>query len=508
VNPTAPRSTSRTARGKRATQQLLRLAQGMPCLTLSAAEWDECAALAADEGLTAIIWRQSSAEIQRSAPADVAARWRRNAVGIALRGRAQFDALSRTVQALKADGLSPTVLKGIPLGQLIYGDYAVRPMVDCDLHLPLAERAKARASLSRVGWRWVSGEQPAEESFEMIEPTWRCRLEMHSTVLDDPLLPHIRIPTERADVVVEGRSVPAHVGRFVPCALAAHLAKHNPPRLLWILDFDLFWSRLTSVERSAAFQAASEIGLARHLRWAVRVSNALRSAGESPADLARIERLLRASWNARRVLRLILLSASPLDALRVLGGRIWPAEWRLGWREIPTSVLRRSTAWFYRHAAVDSTEDSGTASRTPGIEFSTEATHADSAAQQLRSIGAIWMRVSDGSMTPAVPIGAAARIVREREPVIGDVVLARRIEGEVFLSRLVHADDSSCSLRADSLQRYEVVPCQSILGVCDAVDVGGRLWKIDDRPRDVRGIVRALVGRMLNPRIEVRPGQR
>jgi hypothetical protein len=479
----------------------------MPGLTISAAEWDECAARAVDEGLTAIVWRHSSAEIQRSAPADVAARWRKNAIGIALRSRAQFDAVSRTVEALTADGLSPTVLKGIPLGQLIYGDYSVRPMVDCDLHLPLAERVKARAPLSRVGWRWVSGEPPAEESFEMTEPAWRCRLEVHSTVLDDPLLPHIRIPIERADVVIEGRSVPGHLGLFVACALAAHLAKHNPPRLLWILDFHLFWSRQTSEERSAAFHAAREIGLARHLRWAVRVSSTLRSAAESPVDLARIERLLRASWNAKRVFRLIRLSAGPLDALTVLGGRIWPVEWRRGWREIPSGVLRRSTGWFYRHAALDSTVDSGTASRTPALEFSTQATHADRAAQQLRAIGAIWVRISDGSMTPAVPIGAAARIVREREPAVGDVVLARRIEGELFLSRLVHADDSSCSLRADSLQRHEVVPCPSILGVCDAVDVGGRIWKIDDRPRDVRGIVRALVGRMLNPRIEVRPGQ-
>lgn len=488
---------------------MLRLALGQTCLRLSAAEWAESAALAANEGLTAIAWRQSSAEIHREAPPDVAARWRRGAIGIALKGRAQLDAVARTVDALRADGLSPTVLKGIPLGQLLYGDYAVRPMVDCDLHLPLEERSRALASLSRIGWRWVSGEQPAEETFEQMEPAWRGRLEVHSTVLDDPLLPHIRMPIERADVSVEGRSLPAHVGRLVPCALAAHLAKHNPPRLLWMLDFTVLWSRLSNAERSEAFEAAAEIGLERHLRWAERVSGTLLRATEaSSSALARIERLLRHSSNAKRVLRLMLLSSGPLDAASVLGGRVWPVEWRAGWRKIPSGVLRRSTAWLYRHSALDPPDDPKSAWSNPAIELSTQNTPGDAAALQLRSLGAIWVRVSDGSMTPAVPIGAAARIVREREPAIGDVVLARRMEGEVFLSRLVHADASSCSLKADSLQRHDLLPSQSILGVCDAVNVGGRLWNIDDRPRDVRGIVRALVGRMLNPRIEVRAGER
>ena len=494
---------------ERATQQLLRLALGHPGLGLSAAEWTECVTLAAAEGLTAVAWRRSSAEIHRSAPSDVVARWRRGAIGIALKGRAQFDALARTVEALKADGFSPTVLKGIPLGQLLYGDYAVRPMVDCDLYLPLAERTGALASLSRIGWRWVSGEQPAEETFEQIEPAWRGRLEVHSTVLDDPLLPHIRIPIERDDVLVEGRWLPAHVGRFVPCALAAHFAKHNPPRLLWILDFLLLWSRLSVAERSEALRAATKVGLDRHLRWAERVSGTLLSAADaSPSALARIERLLRPSWNAKRVVRLMVLSAGPLDALNVLGGRIWPVEWRQGWGKIPTNMLRRSSAWIYRHSALDSAQDSGGASGNSDVEFSTQTRRGEDAALQLRSLGAIWVHVADGSMTPAVPIGAAARIVRERAPAVGDVVLARRVEGEVFLSRLIHADDSSYSLKADTLQRYDRVARQSILGVCDAVNVGGRLWNIDDRPRDVRGIVRALVGRMVNPRIEARAGQR
>src|SRR5205823_6217645 len=129
--------------------------------------------------------------------------------------------------------------------------------------------------------------------------------EVHSSALDDPLLDHIHFPVEQSRAVVGGHWLPAHSGRFVPAYLAAHLAKHHQRPLLWGLDFYSLWSKLDSGEQRDATVAAREIGLERHLQWAVEVAASIGACGNDlilaePA-LHRLERNLATSGNGGRL---------------------------------------------------------------------------------------------------------------------------------------------------------------------------------------------------------------
>lgn len=336
---------------------LLRLAEGRP-LAAEPTQWPSLFALAERERLLGIIWKESADTLRRNAP-EIAARWQRRAILLGVHAERQLELLATTVAALQESGVDSVVLKGLPLAQRLYGDYTVRPSLDFDLYVPLAQRAVAGRALAEIGWRSVSGAAPDEERFERGEAFRPHVLEVHSTALDDALLDHVRLPVEPCQVMVGGHQLPAHGGQLVPAYLAAHLAKHHDKPLLWALDFFLLWSGLDVEERRAAAAAARTVGLARHLQWAIALTEGIQGCwAEAPnatVSLRRLERGLAPGGNIRRLARLVTLSESPRAALRVLGGRIWPATSRQGWRSAPGYFLRRGIHWAYRHLVFERT---------------------------------------------------------------------------------------------------------------------------------------------------------
>lgn len=477
---------------------LLRLALAEP-LSAPVASWRALGDLAERERLLAVIWRRSAAAIRTAAPRDTTLDWQRRAVLLGLNVERQLELLATSMAALTAAGVPAVVLKGAPLAQRLYGDFTVRPTLDVDLYVPAPERAAATRVLGELGWRRTSGVAPEEENFHRTIGGHLFRLEVHSTALDDPLLHRIDFPVEHKSVLVGGHTLPAHTGRYLPAYLATHLAKHNEKPVLWALDFYVLWSALTPSERDDAIGAARDVGLGRHLAWAIALARDIDSCrGSLDAARPALQRLLGAlapRGDARRVLRLMSFASSPVAALSVVAGRLWPVAWRQSWRDAPEYFLRRAIRWSYRHLVFE--RPSALPDRTSSRAVI--ALNADDAADRLRAAlrtAAVWIAPADGGMEPAVPVFGMARVVAAAGRVIraGDVVVARGDDGQCTLQRVVSLGDGGVRIKPDAYFKDEsFVPHAHVLGLCDLVDVGGRAVPIAERPHGSLGLVRAIV---------------
>lgn len=481
---------------------LLRLSLAEPPPT-PVADWRALFDLAARERLLGLIWRRSAAALRAAAPSEVSLAWQRHAVLLGMNVERQLGLLARCVAALTDADVNVVVLKGAPLAQRLYGDFTVRPTLDVDLHVPATERAAAARVLGELGWRRTSGVAPEEENFHRTLDGQLFRLEVHSTALDDPLLHRIAFPIEHATVVVGGHTLPAHTGRYLPAYLAAHLAKHNEKPVLWALDFHALWSALGNAERDDAIRAAREVGLARHLEWAialVRDIDACRGSLDAAAPaLAHLMGALATRGDAMRVLRLMSFAGSPIAALSVIAGRLWPVAWRQRWQDAPQYFLRRAIRWTYRHLVFE--RPSAVADRA--TSYTVIPLNADDAADRLHyalRASPAWVAPADGGMEPAVPAFGTVRVVSAQGRAIraGDVVVARGDDGQCTLQRVVSSGDDGIRVQADAYFKAEsFVSHAQLLGVCDLVEVGGRAVPIAHRPHGSLGLLRAIVSKRI-----------
>ena len=488
-------------------RQLLLLVLGEQLLH-ETLDWEKLFDSAQAERVAALAWRRNGPVIRRSASPAVVGRWRALAMSVALQVETLVGAVAEAVAALREAGIDPVVLKGAPLAQRLYGDATVRPLADCDLYVPAEHRAGAGEVLSAHGWTSRLGEPPSEETFERWAGGQRNVIEIHSSVLDDPLLWHVSIPVECGEISLGKVSLPSQVGDYVPASLAAHLAKHETAPLLWVVDFDALWRSLDDRSREAARAAARRVGLSRHLAWACDLAGDLRRAanGDPPA-LEHLTSLGRAVGDAGRVRRLVRLSEHPLDALRVVLGRLWPPEWRDDWRRAPRYVLERGSRWLarrlglvYRGAAVPNAERA----------LSVDDVQLASLLEETLGRGlAVWIRPRGTSMEPAIPQSAAVRI----EPVAhrgfrrNDVVLARLPHGHFVLHRVLRVAGDTVQLKGDAMRRRDIVVSSgAIIGVCDRVEIGGLEYSVDERPRDALALLtssaRARIRRFVSARGE------
>jgi RimJ/RimL family protein N-acetyltransferase len=478
---------------------LLRLALGRP-LPPAPHDWPGVLALAEQERLLGVAWKRSAETLRRDAPGDVAVAWQRRAVILGLSVERQLELLAKAIETLSNRGVAAIVLKGFPLAQRIYGDYTVRPILDSDLYVPADQRAVAATALGELGWRCTAGIAPEEERYERRVGSHTFVIEVHSSALDDPLLDHIEFPVERRWVAVGGHALPAHSGRFVPSYIAAHLAKHHEKPLLWALDFFLLWSSLDVTEQRDAIAAARTAGLDAHLRWAIdtttNIDACARELSAAEPGLRRLRGGLTTSGDARRVLRLVTLSDSPAAALRVVGGRVWPLAWRRSWREAPGYFLRRAIHWLYRHLVFER-PSAGIDVALDESSIALAAADSETRLRDLLSVRPVWVSPADGSMEPAIPRFAFARIVSAAaiDARRGDVVVVRDEHARCALRRVTRlADDDDVGVRADArFGREELVPRAALLGVCDVVDVGGKRESIASRPHGAWKLLQAIL---------------
>ena len=483
-----------------ALRQVLRLVLALAPSELPPEAWTHVLARADRERLVGLSWYRSASSIRRIAPPEITAAWRSRAAGIRLRSETQLSLLAEAVSALRGDSLSPVVVKGIPLAVYLYGDATVRSAGDIDLFLPQAQRDQGTAALLRLGWSSVTGEAPEEETFECVRDGQMHALEVHSLPLDDPLLWHLHMPIAATWLDVGSAQLPVFAGPYLPSYLAAHLAKHEAPPLLWLVDFYTLWQRLGANERIEAETAAGECGLSAHLAWARELASNLEKAAQgSHVSTHRLEAIRGQVGDVNRLLRLVRLSGSVRNAAKTVSGRLLPPGRHVPWREAPRAFLGRAAGWVYRrwlsslvrhHAA--------SADRLPALAVDDEQ-FAQLLGEALGRGLAIWIRARGDSMQPAIPPMAAVRIRALDDHTLrrDDVVLALLPHGQFVLHRLVRLSDDFVQLKGDSLARRDaVVRRAAVLGLCDQVEVDGRVWRIEDRPRDpVHLLTSALWGR-------------
>lgn len=468
-------------------------------------EWSTLLARAAQERLIAVCWLRGGNIIRRDAPSTVSSAWQKRAIAIGLVASKQLEILGETIESVQMQGASPVVLKGFPLAQRIYGDFTVRPVLDSDLYVPAEQRTVAASALCSLGWRCTAGCAPEEERFERIDGPHTFVLEVHSSALDDRLLDHVQFPVEQQLMRVGAFDLPVHNGRFVPAFLATHLAKHHDKPLLWAVDFFLLWRALSQAERDDALAAAREAGLRRHLAWAIALCREIGASGLNFSDarpaMHRLERRLAASGDTRRLLRLVSLSESPTAAIRVIAGRAWPLAWRQGWRRAPQYFARRATSWLYRHLVFE--QPSSLSHRHGDAKGPAIALASDDCERRL--VGALqsdlsaWVMPADGSMEPAIPRYAAARIVPLNGHRIsrGDVVVTSNTNGRCTLSRVTSLGPDIVRLRPDTRhESEEMARYGAIVGRCDLVAVGEKRTPIEQRPHGTISILGAILRRV------------
>ena len=246
----------------------IRLALGKPRFEDCSADWSLVFDAASRELLAPLAWVRSGQFIRRFAGPVVTDRWRRAAVATHVRGQQQLELLRGAVEALEAAGVDAVVLKGLPLGDRLYGDPFVRCSADIDLYVPAAQRARASSALETLGWRSDDGQAPWHQTWSIWRTDVAYHLELHSSLVSDHLT-HLAAPIPgAATVCIAGVLVHAHAGDFVAPYLAVHLATHQMPPLLWLVDFATLWGSLSAVDRVRAESAAQSARVSGYLAWA------------------------------------------------------------------------------------------------------------------------------------------------------------------------------------------------------------------------------------------------
>jgi hypothetical protein len=461
----------------------LRLALGRATDADGAASWGAAFDAASRELVAPLAWARSRAVIRQFADAHTANAWRRAAMATHLRGQRQLQLLREATGALAHAGVDSVVLKGLPLGEHLYGDAFVRCSADIDLYVPASQRAKASAALANLGWRSTDGGAPWHETWSLWRDETSHHLELHSSLLSDHLAHLAAPPPTAAAVCVAGVMVQAFDGPFVAPYLAAHLATHQMAPLLWLVDFATLWGSLSIAERSDAETAARRARLDRYLDWARRRATVLdrAAAGEYTAlgalgvgetrrhDVHSIYRHMALAASAADRARVAIAFLVPRPARRDLGAFIRYTLARLRTR---LGSLTGATREYANDSAIGAwrTVSEGT---TVGRALRVDRDDMVSlTGDVVRAGGAVWVRAPGGSMLPTIARGALVRIERLPEAGLakGDIVLALTADGEPVLHRATMIFDHHVVLRGDAaLGADPPIPLTRVIGLATHV---------------------------------------
>ena len=472
----------------------LRLAFGRPRPEDARADWSLVFDAASRELLAPLAWNRSGVFIRRHADVGLTSMWRRAAIAAHIRGGRQLELVRDASTALDAVGVDTVVLKGLPLGHRLYGDPFVRCTSDIDLYVPAGQRPRAAATLYRLGWRSVDGGAPWHETWSAIHGDAEYHLELLSWLVSDHLT-HTRVPSPlwaREDVA--GVELPVHTGDFVAPYLAAHLATHQLPPLLWLVDFATLWSTMSESARDCAEDAADNAGLGRYLAWAVNRGTLIeRVAGGDREALGALGVDGRRRRDRHSIWRHLALASSTSDRVRLLAAFVAPRRVRGNLRSLAMYTVARLRTRF---------GTLGGASRAYGAQPDAAAFAAtaepdprpwtlgrDDMVSLTREVvgagAALRVRAPGGSMLPTIPRGALVCIgpIPSGGVTAGDVVLALTADGEPVLHRAIAVRHDSVLMRGDaSINVDPPVPLERVIGVATHVRANGKERALGRRP--------------------------
>lgn len=470
---------------------VLRLALGIPRFEDARADWSVVFETASQEMLAALAWMRSALFIRRHAPNSVVAAWRRAALAAQVRGERQLRVLEEAMTALDTVGVNAVVLKGLPLGERLYGDAFVRCSADIDLYVSAPERARAAAALRGLGWRSTDGAAPWHESWSTTRGNVEYCLELHSFLVSDHLT-HVAAPPPMAMFARVGDvDLRVHTGEFVAPYLAAHLATHQMPPLLWLLDFGALWSGMTDVDRVRARAAAADAGLTGYLTWSIeRASLIDRVAADDWEAFGALGIESGRRRDVHSIWRHMALAASHVDRARLLAAFIVPRRVRGNFRSFVRYTIARlrtrlgalgvASRTYDLYATGAERPDDGrplTLARDEMVAFTRDVVGAG---------GALQVRAPGGSMLPTIPRGALVRI--GPVPVIGvrrgDVILLLTSDGEPVIHRVVAVRGDTVVTRGDAANHTDPpVPIERVIGLATHVRHDGMDRAIGRRPR-------------------------
>jgi hypothetical protein len=411
------------------------------------------------ERCAALAWVRAGDIIKRAAPAETAESWRQLYITIAARGHVQIAAAAEAAASLQRHGVYPVTLKGFPLAAALYGDAIVRACTDIDWYIDPGDRLTSRQQLIALGWRHNGSDLPWDESFERPSSHGTMHLEVHSSLMH-PRFRYLPVPApEHEPMLVEGVAVRRHAGPLLPAYLAAHLAQHQAPPLLWDIDFATLWSRLGDAERMASRRAARQAGLSRYLEWAVRRGErVMRLAEGRRREARRLGYGPRGRVDAHPAWRHVWLAPSFGQAMRAADGWLRPAWVRSaygpGLRGVAKRVARHWRTAFVRNVRV------GDLAPGDGNVVKTDVARMDAARllELARGVvaqgGEMWIVVTGHSMQPMIRPGD--RVLLGPEPSVrpGQVVLAD-VNGRPILHRVIRVNGDEVILRGDSTLRND-----------------------------------------------------
>ena len=472
----------------------LRLAFGRPRPDDGRADWPLVFDVASRELLAPLAWNRSGLFIRRHADLGLATAWRRAAMAAYIRGGHQLELARDATMALDAVGVDPVVLKGLPLSHRLYGDPFVRCMSDIDLYVPAAQRPHAAATLRGLGWNSLDGNAPWHETWSTTYGDAEYHLELHSWLVSDHLT-HVRAPAPlSARVDVAGVELPVHAGDFVAPYLAAHLATHQLPPLLWLVDFATLWGTMSDAGRGRARDAAETAGLARYLAWAVDRGTLIERVADCDWEALGALRIgARGRRDAHSVWRHLALAASALDRARLLGAFVMPRRVRGNLRAFAICTLARLRTRLRALGGTSRTygahlRDDGQSGRPEPDPRPWRLERAEMVSLTRDVVGAgaaLHVRAPGGSMRPTIPRGALVRIgpIPGRGVTAGDVVLALAGDGEPVLHRVIAVRHDSILTRGDaSINVDPPIPFERVIGVATHVRTGGEEWALGRRP--------------------------
>ena len=302
------------------------------------ADWPALASLAAHHRVGTLFLaglRRGGVRLPGPAVAATLARQRQRDT---LRGMRQLDAMERVTAGLAAADIPSLILKGLPLGQRLYGSPFAKSSIDIDLLVSEDAFDTAAGTLRALGWRRAMPafrETPARMRWydavqkEHVYTGSGSTIELHRRLLSNRFLfdpPFDRLDA-RALTVAMGQGGFRTLGDADQLLyLACHGSVHYWQRLKWLCDIAglLHTMNDESIEQAVARgrQGGLESLLAATLRLCredlqVELSEALAALRGDGARVWFVAGLSRRSWTPREGLRRVMRKA----AMRV--GRVF-----------------------------------------------------------------------------------------------------------------------------------------------------------------------------------------
>lgn len=236
-------------------------------------DWPRFAAVVERHRVAGLVWH-ALVRAKAKVPPEVRKTLSAAASAIAMQNLELAAASIRLKRDLDAAGIPVLFLKGVTLGQLAYGDVALKMGWDIDILIPPERLDDTAAVLERADFHLTSPALPPGRARLVDwhgvwkESVWRdaagAHVELHTRLADNPaLIPEIDCKSPRQDVDVVGHILPTLRTEDLFAYLCVHGASSSWFRLKWIADLAALISPCADSEIDRLYRASQRLGAGR-----------------------------------------------------------------------------------------------------------------------------------------------------------------------------------------------------------------------------------------------------